>query len=117
MAYEKTNWQTGDTVTAEKLNHVESGIAAAGQVMVVTIDPETSALQSTWQVIYDALKSGVFVYLNDYSEENETTFNAYNHIIAMAGLADGAYYVNVFDWSALVRFATDSATGYPVIDD
>lgn len=26
MSYEKTNWQTGDTITADKLNNIESGI-------------------------------------------------------------------------------------------
>ena len=26
MAYEKQTWQTGDTITAEKLNHMEDGI-------------------------------------------------------------------------------------------
>ena len=38
MAYEKTNWQTGDTVTAEKLNHAENGIAAAYADMVIKSD-------------------------------------------------------------------------------
>ena len=27
MAYEKTNWSSGDVITAEKLNHIEDGIA------------------------------------------------------------------------------------------
>lgn len=26
MAYEKQTWECGDTVTAEKLNHIEEGI-------------------------------------------------------------------------------------------
>lgn len=30
MAYEKQNWQCGDEITAEKLNHMESGIELAG---------------------------------------------------------------------------------------
>ena len=29
MAYTKQTWQTGDTVTADKLNHMEDGIAEA----------------------------------------------------------------------------------------
>ena len=29
MAYSKTTWVTGDTVTATKLNHAEDGIATA----------------------------------------------------------------------------------------
>ena len=30
MSYTKTTWQNGDTITAEKLNHIENGIADAG---------------------------------------------------------------------------------------
>lgn len=30
MAYTKQTWQTGETITAEKLNHMEDGIAGAG---------------------------------------------------------------------------------------
>lgn len=29
MAYQKTTWNTGDTITAEKLNNLETGVAAA----------------------------------------------------------------------------------------
>lgn len=30
MAYEKQTWETGDTITAAKLNHMEDGIGAGG---------------------------------------------------------------------------------------
>ena len=30
MAYEKQNWTSGDVITAEKLNHIEDGIANSG---------------------------------------------------------------------------------------
>lgn len=30
MAYDKYTWQTGETITAEKLNHIEDGIENAG---------------------------------------------------------------------------------------
>lgn len=29
MAYTKTTWNTGDVITADKLNNLESGVAAA----------------------------------------------------------------------------------------
>lgn len=29
MSYEKTTWQTGDTITSEKLNHLEDGVGEA----------------------------------------------------------------------------------------
>ena len=28
MTYTKTNWQTGDTITASKLNNIENGVVA-----------------------------------------------------------------------------------------
>lgn len=31
MAYEPNTWSTGDTITAEKLNHLEQGVANAPQ--------------------------------------------------------------------------------------
>ena len=34
MAYTPTVWETGDIITAEKLNKAENGIAAAGPVMI-----------------------------------------------------------------------------------
>ena len=36
MSYTPTQWQTGDTITAERLNNMESGIED-GQTLVVTI--------------------------------------------------------------------------------
>lgn len=30
MAYEKQTWECGETITAEKLNHMEDGIANCG---------------------------------------------------------------------------------------
>lgn len=40
MSYTKQTWQTGDTITAEKLNHIEEGIESAdgGAVSDVQID-------------------------------------------------------------------------------
>lgn len=35
MAYEKQTWTTGEVITAEKLNHMEDGIADAGGDVVV----------------------------------------------------------------------------------
>lgn len=35
MAYVKNTWETGDVITAEKLNHAESGIAAASKEVLL----------------------------------------------------------------------------------
>lgn len=40
MAYSKNTWATGDTITAEKLNHMENGIASSLELHTV-YDDET----------------------------------------------------------------------------
>lgn len=42
MAYNKTTWETGDVITAEKLNNAEAGIAAA-QPFIINIVIDTQA--------------------------------------------------------------------------
>ena len=39
MPYTPTSWKTGDTITAEKLNKMESGIENANEPFVVTLTP------------------------------------------------------------------------------
>ena len=41
MSYTPTNWQTGDTITAEKLNNMESGIEASNGIIIpITVDAD-----------------------------------------------------------------------------
>lgn len=62
MSYTPTNWQTGDTVTAEKLNKMESGIAAAADPFVVTLTPTSldlsGIMDKTPQEITAAISAG-----------------------------------------------------------
>ena len=37
MSYEKQTWTTGDTITAEKLNHMEDGIESYSNVEVIQV--------------------------------------------------------------------------------
>ena len=36
MAYTKQTWANGDTITADKLNHIEDGIEDASDVTAIT---------------------------------------------------------------------------------
>lgn len=62
MSYEPTNWKNGDIITADKLNHIEDGIA--GGVLMVSgfsYDNEENIVgtaDKTWQEIHDALAAG-----------------------------------------------------------
>ena len=58
MAYEKQTWTCGDTITADKLNHIEDGIANGwGDTLVVTLDSD-GYTDKTVKEINDAFNTG-----------------------------------------------------------
>lgn len=53
MAYVKTNWQTGDVITAAKLNNMEGGIYDANEAVSAAFAPDISNPQDGQVVVYD----------------------------------------------------------------
>lgn len=68
MSYTPTNWNTGDTVTAERLNKMESGIELANDAFVITLTPTEQDFSGTIDKTYDeivaAVNSGVKIFFN-----------------------------------------------------
>lgn len=79
MAYTPTNWSTGDTVTATKLNKMEAGIASGGNSLVLTIG-SNSALSATAAEIIDAINEGTLVYLHCAYGSGESMVQWCKHI-------------------------------------
>lgn len=67
MSYTPTEWQTGDTITAEKLNNMESGIENANEPLFVTLTPTAADLSGTMdkspQEIAEAVVSGKRIFI------------------------------------------------------
>lgn len=72
MSYTAHEWETGETITAAKLNNLETGVQEAAQsggggVLVCTCEYSSAlndyALDKTVQEIYDAFMSGTPVYI------------------------------------------------------
>ena len=68
MAYTPTEWKTGDTITAEKLNKLENGILKSNGLIVHSsryIEDEYTIqeLDKTAQEIMDAVLNGQIVYI------------------------------------------------------
>lgn len=67
MAYEKQTWECGETITAEKLNHIEDGIANASsgrgtlRVKIDRVEDGVTYYDHTWQEVHDALERGDYV--------------------------------------------------------
>lgn len=110
MAYEKQNWNTGETITADKLNHMEDGIASGGVMVVQTTGELVEGayhitMQNTWQEIYDALISGKNVFVNIPLGETDQYF-----IIT-------AYFEYGF-WvgGSTMIFGTNTSSGYATFE-
>lgn len=64
MAYEKTVWQAGDTVTAAKLNKLENGVAMGGAVYIpVTINEgeQTASINYSYNEIAEIINEGATI--------------------------------------------------------
>lgn len=52
MSYEKQNWETGEVITADRLNHMEDGIAT-DKILMVTLKQESAIGTYTADYAYD----------------------------------------------------------------
>lgn len=64
MAYTPTTWANGDTITAEKLNKLEQGVANGGESLVVELTSKTGTADHTFAEIFEAMRAGIPVYLH-----------------------------------------------------
>ena len=112
MAYTKQTWNNGDIITADKLNHIEDGIANAGGLFVVhanEIDGNLT-MDKTWQEIYDALASDALVICSTTTEQD-----VYIKIFNRACINNDIYYIaDGADYEATTTFYAYSANDYPV---
>ena len=115
MSYTPTTWETGDTITAVKLNNMESGISGAGGnlVVVATEDGGYLTLDKTGQEILDALEAGMRAVIVYGSIEGERVQQM--ELSNVAYDSDSAKYVFRFydyEFTGIV-FSCSALSGYP----
>ena len=118
MSYEKTTWQNGDTITAEKLNKIESGISDF--IMSVEFVMEAGSaprLNKTWKEIYDHMALGGIVIIITPVETDDEHGYVMNFIIGVTSFIDenenrvyGIYSKGLIE----MHFITDNENGYPI---
>lgn len=103
MAYEPTQWKSGDVVTSAKLNKMEQGIVNGA--VIATLDPDTNTLDKTWQEIADAGVAKIV--------QHGDSGDAYYADLVLGVAGDNGYFA-----ISTVReeYVTDSADGYPALD-
>ena len=109
MSYTPTNWQTGDTITAEKLNNMESGIADAphapsetyrkngAPVRLIVYDDGTT----TWSLGFEYFSFNIAFDGTDFSvsftqEEKDKLRTALENSVTVIGFASGFSFGFVF---------------------
>jgi hypothetical protein len=113
MAYEKNTWARGDIVTSAKLNHMEDGIANAGETLVIGglsdngLDGLSGTSDKTWQEIDNALAAGAICVV----VSNKIDGGHGQLFVDNTALNAGTYSINVGGNTA----TTSSADGYPTI--
>lgn len=104
MAYEPTNWKTGDVVTSAKLNKIEQGIASGGGMMqcVIKEEPDTGDLvaDKPFADVYNAIFSGETVQI--YIDGNP----ALSPLVGGDGTAQNPYSI------AFLEFGVDTNRDY-----
>lgn len=107
MAYNKTTWQTGDVITAEKLNNMEGGIEAAYPLVLTASGTETETLSATLGEIIAAMSNRViYLYNGDETHEYDTIA-----MLSSVEFADGVYSIYFSD--ASLYFYAQNMSDYP----
>ncbi len=130
MTYSKNIWKNGDTITAEKLNNIEDGIADSMFVEIPCTVSEGSStyytLGKTWQEIYDLLQDGKILYFRHSKDFTDppSSYSAFS-FITIAAYTDARVYEGSLEYvvtsvggtfrnaSMMMNFKTTKANGYP----
>lgn len=120
MAYEPTEWKSGDVISSQKLNKIEQGIS--NSVLRVDFDIDAGALNKTWKEIHDA--SSCVIHW-DAGEYNDTKFISEMHVVDVFSREDAHYFIDALSVNpnlssstvgislAVFRFHATSQDGYP----
>lgn len=118
MAYEKQTWTTGEVITAEKLNHMEDGIAGAGggssiEPLEITITHDDDAGTFTANKTYEELYNEWIVALNGNTTVDLNKINA-PCVITYIDVYDGGQTTDTIVYDGLVAKTpeTDANDGW-----
>lgn len=114
MAYVPTNWQTGDVITAEKLNHAENAIGAL--YVTSTDEDNVKTLSASYNDILSAHNAGKTI---AYVVNSDGTLFLYyltllskgelNDCTAIFGIGDNSYTFTSEDDDSNMEYTADES--------
>ena len=121
MAYTPTVWETGDIITAEKLNHMEGGIDA-NDTAVLALDAnigEMSALDTTAKNSLVAAVNEVNSDVSNVTDAAQNILDKYNNVIVFKNIVEGVLdttIANIDGSYVLYPSTTDKVIYFPVVN-
>lgn len=114
MAYEKQTWHNGDTITEQKLNHMEDGIANSSVFTIIAnMGSDSPTLNQKAKDIYDAFVSGSCI-IKEIDEGEETIYPLSSVHTDGTHYAFG-YYISINDTIQETGFVAENPDDYPVL--
>lgn len=122
MAYTPTTWANGDTITAEKLNKLEQGVANSGSCLMVELTSKAGTADHTFAEIFNALKAGIPVYLHyppnggdDWAQEYSDSSGVMPVVAAYKYADDYRVYASYFEVRYLASSTISDYAGAPAM--
>jgi len=117
MAYEKQTWQCGEAITADKLNHMEDGIAnsgGGGAVYRMTVERTDVAIATLEASFNDLVASnGGVAHYSENGIELYTAVNMWGFYTDVNNAEDVVYYAMVtFVDGSTASLHADNASDY-----
>lgn len=121
MSYTPTEWENGDLITATKLNKMESGIANAGNALIVTLTVTNPGyvMDKTYTEIYETFKSGIPCYVKLISSTDDPITDQY----VIKEMIEPIIFVYKYDENyrvyaagATSHYISNMTLGLPVVD-
>ena len=118
MSYIKQTWETGDVITANKLNHMEDGIGGE-EDFIVTLTPTSQDMSGTMDktcgeitAAYNAGKKIRFYFNGANVYAIPTWFSIYNDLVECCGLFTYTVSTIVYLVRVITSCASSSSTTY-----
>lgn len=121
MSYDKQTWQRGDVITANKLNHMEDGIATGGGVIEVhvAIEEDVYTLDKTWNELKQSLASGNIILIH-WIDDDAVSISMLTQCVYVIDEGYLAVFLNATAGEAQPTstiYTANSAEDYPSYDD
>lgn len=119
MAYTPNEWACGETITAEKLNHMEDGIESANSggteplILQVVQDGDDVRLDKTFGEIKSAFNGGKPIYMIASQGGASPAHTDYVPLYSFSIFADGGGDIAFLIQSSERTFTTNADEDYP----